>query len=360
MTAKIISNGILRTIAILAGLAGLTWFVLQIQTVIIYIIISAILALISRPFIRFFKLKLKFNNSLSVITTILIYTVLIVILVNLFAPLISKQSENIALLNSEEFKGNIEKLRKEVNDYLILNHIDVLEKTQNIDFLPGIKNIPNVINYILSKLGSFSIGLFSVLFITFFFMQEAKILSKATLVLTPKKHLLHVVRSIETIKDLLSRYFIGLIIQISILFVIYTSLLTIFEIENPIIIAFLCASLNLIPYLGPMMGGVIMFILTTTNNLDLDFRTEILPNTLYIMAGYTIAQLIDNFISQPIIFSRSIKSHPLEIFIVILVFGNLFGVLGMVISIPAYTAIKVIAKEFFNKYKAIKLLTKDF
>lgn len=360
MTAKIISNGILRTIAILAGLAGLTWFVLQIQTVIIYIIISAILALISRPFIRFFKLKLKFNNSLSVITTILIYTVLIVILVNLFAPLISKQSENIALLNSEEFKGNIEKLRKEVNDYLILNHIDVLEKTQNIDFLPGIKNIPNVINFILSKLGSFSIGLFSVLFITFFFMQEAKILSKATLVLTPKKHLLHVVRSIETIKDLLSRYFIGLIIQISILFVIYTSLLTIFEIENPIIIAFLCASLNLIPYLGPMMGGVIMFILTTTNNLDLDFRTEILPNTLYIMAGYTIAQLIDNFISQPIIFSRSIKSHPLEIFIVILVFGNLFGVLGMVISIPAYTAIKVIAKEFFNKYKAIKLLTKDF
>jgi len=360
MTAKIISNGILRTIAILAGLAGLTWFVLQIQTVIIYIIISAILALISRPFIRFFKLKLKFNNSLSVITTILIYTVLIVILVNLFAPLISKQSENIALLNSEEFKGNIEKLRKEVNDYLILNHIDVLEKTQNIDFLPGIKNIPNVINFILSKLGSFSIGLFSVLFITFFFMLEAKILSKATLVLTPKKHLLHVVRSIETIKDLLSRYFIGLIIQISILFVIYTSLLTIFEIENPIIIAFLCASLNLIPYLGPMMGGVIMFILTTTNNLDLDFRTEILPNTLYIMAGYTIAQLIDNFISQPIIFSRSIKSHPLEIFIVILVFGNLFGVLGMVISIPAYTAIKVIAKEFFNKYKAIKLLTKDF
>ncbi|MEN8890105.1 MAG: AI-2E family transporter [Wenyingzhuangia sp.] len=360
MTAKIISNGILRTIAILAGLAGLTWFVLQIQTVIIYIIISAILALISRPFIRFFKQKLKFNNSLSVITTILIYTVLIVILVNLFAPLISKQSENIALLNSEEFKGNIEKLRKEVNDYLILNHIDVLEKTQNIDFLPGIKNIPNVINYILSKLGSFSIGLFSVLFITFFFMLEAKILSKATLVLTPKKHLLHVVRSIETIKDLLSRYFIGLIIQISILFVIYTSLLTIFEIENPIIIAFLCASLNLIPYLGPMMGGVIMFILTTTNNLDLDFRTEILPNTLYIMAGYTIAQLIDNFISQPIIFSRSIKSHPLEIFIVILVFGNLFGVLGMVISIPAYTAIKVIAKEFFNKYKAIKLLTKDF
>ncbi|MEN8805157.1 MAG: AI-2E family transporter [Wenyingzhuangia sp.] len=360
MTAKIISNGILRTIAILAGLAGLTWFVLQIQTVIIYIIISAILALISRPFIRFFKQKLKFNNSLSVITTILIYTVLIVILVNLFAPLISKQSENIALLNSEEFKGNIEKLRKEVNDYLILNHIDVLEKTQNIDFLPGIKNIPNVINFILSKLGSFSIGLFSVLFITFFFMLEAKILSKATLVLTPKKHLLHVVRSIETIKDLLSRYFIGLIIQISILFVIYTSLLTIFEIENPIIIAFLCASLNLIPYLGPMMGGVIMFILTTTNNLDLDFRTEILPNTLYIMAGYTIAQLIDNFISQPIIFSRSIKSHPLEIFIVILVFGNLFGVLGMVISIPAYTAIKVIAKEFFNKYKAIKLLTKDF
>ncbi|MGY5354984.1 AI-2E family transporter [Wenyingzhuangia sp. IMCC45467] len=360
MTAKTLSNGLLRTIAILVGTLGLLWFFVQIQTIIIYILISAVLSLISRPLVRFFKQKLKFKASLAVITTMLIYTLFIGIVINLFAPLISKQSENIALLNSDTFKQNISHISNEVNDYLLLHNIDILEKTKNIDFLPGVKNIPNIINIILAKLGSFSMGLFSVLFITFFFMQDAKILSKGTFILIPKQHIAHAARSMETIKDLLSRYFIGLVIQISVLFCIYTILLTIFNIDNPIIIALLCALFNLIPYIGPLIGAVVMFILATTNNLDLDFQTEILPNTLYIMIGYGIAQLIDNFISQPIIFSKSVKSHPLEIFLVIMIFGSLFGILGMVISIPVYTALKVIAKEFFYKYQAVKILTKDF
>lgn len=360
MTAKIISNGLLRTIAILAGIVGLIWFFIQIQTIIVYILISAVLSLISRPLIRFLKQKLRFKNSLAVIMTILIYSLFIGIMINLFAPLISKQSDNIALLNSDTFKDNITHISGQVNEYLLLHNIDILEKTKNIDFLPGVKNIPNIINIILAKLGSFSMGLFSVLFITFFFMLDAKILSRGTFAFIPKEHIIHAARSIETIKDLLSRYFIGLIIQISVLFCIYAIILTIFDIESPIIIAFLCALFNLIPYIGPLMGAIVMFILATTNNLDLDFQTEILPNTLYIMIGYAAAQLIDNFVSQPIIFSKSVKSHPLEIFLVIMIFGSLFGILGMVISIPMYTALKVIAKEFFNKYKAVKILTKDF
>ncbi len=359
MTAKTLSNGLLRTIAILLGCVALVWFFIQIQTIIVYVIISAILALISRPGIKFLTQKLKLNNTLSVIITIALYGVFITLFFNAFTPLISKQSENISLLNSDEFKNNLEKLSSNVNEFLLSKNINILEKTKNIDFIPSIKNIPNILNVILSKLGSFSMGLFSVLFITFFFMMDAKILSRGTFALIPKTHIFDAARSLDTIKDLLSRYFVGLIIQIGVLFTIYGIVLGIFNIENAIIIAFLCALFNLIPYIGPLIGGLVMFILATTNNLNLDFQTEILPNSLYIMAGYFIAQLIDNFVSQPLIFSKSVKSHPLEIFLVIMIFGSLFGIIGMVISIPAYTAIKVIAKEFFNKYQAVKLLTKD-
>ncbi|NJB81575.1 AI-2E family transporter [Wenyingzhuangia aestuarii] len=360
MTAKTLSNGLLRTLGILVGIIGLLWFFIQIQTIVVYIIISAVLALISRPGVRFLTQKLKFNNTLAVVITILLYSFFTLLVFNAFTPLISKQSENIALLNSDEFKNNIEKLSNEVNDYLLFHNIDILEKTKNIDFLPSLKNIPNILNVILSKIGSFSMGLFSVLFITFFFMLDSRILSRGTYAFIPKVHVLHAARSIETIKDLLSRYFIGLVIQISVLFTIYSIVLSVFNIENAIIIAFLCALFNLIPYIGPLIGGLIMFVLATTSNLDLDFQTQILPNSLYIMGGYLTAQLIDNFVSQPLIFSKSVKSHPLEIFLVIMIFGSLFGIIGMVVSIPAYTAIKVIAKEFFNKYKAVKLLTKDF
>lgn len=360
MTAKTLSNGLLRTLAIITGILALFWFFIQIQTIVVYIIISAVLALISRPLVRFLTRKLQLKSTLSAVIAMGVYFLFIVMLVNAFAPLINKQSENIALLNSDQFKDKIELLSVEINEYLLANNIDILEKTNNIDFLPSIQNIPDILNVILGSIGSFSMGLFSVLFITFFFMSDSKILTKGTFAMIPKKHLYHAARALDNIKGLLSRYFIGLIIQIGVLFVIYGIVLSIFNIENAIIIAFLCALFNLIPYIGPLIGAVIMFVLATTNNLDLDFQTQILPNTLYIMGGYLFAQLIDNFISQPLIFSKSIKSHPLEIFLIILIFGSLFGVIGMVVSIPCYTAIKVIAKEFFNKYYAVKLLTQDF
>lgn len=360
MTAKTLSNGILRTIAILAGILALVWFFIQIKTIIIYIIISAIVALISRPLIRLLTRKLKLNNTLAVVITMVVFGLIISVFFTSFTPLISKQSQNISLLNSDEFKNNIEQLSTKVNEYLLSHNIDILEKTKNIDFLPSIKNIPNILNVILGSLGAFGMGLFSVLFISFFFMLDAKILSRGTFAFIPKQFIIDAARSLDTIKDLLSRYFIGLIIQIGVLFIIYSIVLSVFSIENAIIIAFLCALFNLIPYIGPLIGAIVMFILATTNNLNLDFQTEILPNTMYVMGGYLIAQLVDNFVSQPLIFSKSVKSHPLEIFLVIMIFGSLFGITGMVVSIPAYTALKVIAKEFFNKYQAVKLLTKDF
>ena len=123
------------------------------------------------------------------------------------------------------------------------------------------------------------------------------------------------------IKDLLSRYFVGLIFQILILFVIYTIVLLIFGIDNAIVIAFLCALLNLIPYVGPLVSAFLMIVLTMSSNLGESFSEVILPKTSYVMIGFVIAQLVDNFISQPVIFSKSVKSHPLEIFLVIIISG---------------------------------------
>ena len=124
-------------------------------------------------------------------------------------------------------------------------------------------------------------------------------------------------------------------------------------------IAFLCALLNLIPYIGPLIGGILMLTLTMTNDVQLDFQTQILPKTIYVLIGYIIAQLVDNFFSQPFIFSQSVKSHPLEIFLIIIIGGLLFGIVGMIVAVPAYTALKVILKEFLADNKIVKSLTKD-
>ena len=103
-----------------------------------------------------------------------------------------------------------------------------------------------------------------------------------------------------------------------------------------------------------------MSFLTMTSYLGQDFSSVVIPKTLYVIVGYIIAQLIDNFVSQPYIFSSSLKSHPLEIFLIILTGGILFGISGMILAIPFYTVIKVFVKVFFSHNNIIKKLTKKF
>ena len=135
--------------------------------------------------------------------------------------------------------------------------------------------------------------------------------------------------------------------------------MSVFNIENAFVIAFLCALLNLIPYVGPLIGVFLMMFLTMTSNIGADFSTVILPKTLYVLIGFTIGQIIDNIFSQPYIFSNSVKSHPLEIFIVILAGGTLLGTTGMIVAIPLYTSLKVILKEFLIDNKIVKSMTKN-
>ena len=124
-------------------------------------------------------------------------------------------------------------------------------------------------------------------------------------------------------------------------------------VENSFAIAFICAILNIIPYLGPIISIILMIVLSVTNNLDSFIVNDFIYNSVYLFLGFSLIQLIDNFILQPYIFSSSIKSHPLEVFIVIIFSGILFGILGLIIAIPLYTSLKVVISSFFNFKKMI-------
>lgn len=359
MNSNTITRGILKAIAIIAGVLLLIYFLYKVQSIIIYIAIAAVISLIASPFIQFLKRKLKIPNTLAVIVTMILFLAIFSGLISMFIPLIIKQGENLSLLNIDQLESNIQNLLNQINDYFLAHNIDILNEIKNADLFKNVTAIPNLLNSVIGTVGSLSIGLFSVLFITFFLMKDTHILENSLYVLVSDKSENKLRKSLSTINHLLSRYFIGLVFQITILFVIYTIVLLIFGIENAIVIAFLCAILNLIPYIGPIIGGILMLFLTMSSNLGYDFQTVILPTTIYVMIGYVFAQLIDNFLSQPLIFSKSVKSHPLEIFLVIMIGGILFGVTGMIVAIPTYTAIKVILKAFLSENKIVKSLTKD-
>ena len=296
MNSKIISKGILRALAIILGVIGLGYFLLTIQSVLVYIIIAAIIALIAKPIILFLRKKLKFPNTLAVISTMLLFMTMTLGVTGMFIPLVIEQGESLSLLKTTALEENIGNLITQANDYFESENINILNELQNADIFTSLKTIPNLLNSIVGALGSLSIGLFSVLFISFFFMKDNRLFKNALLTLIPKGSENKFSHSLEKINDLLSRYFIGLVIQISILFFIYTLIFLIVGVSNAVVIAFLCALLNIIPYIGPLISAFLMIVLTMTSGLgqNLDFQTEILPKTIYVMIGFIIAQIGDN------------------------------------------------------------------
>ena len=355
--AKGIVNATLQLSLIFFGI----WLIVELHILLIYICIAFVVSLIGRPIVFFLKSKLKFSNLLAASITLLILIGILAGIISLFIPLIIQQGENLSLLNLEELELNVKKILEEISVHFNLksNFWDSIPTNESLFSNDYLSAIPEFLNQLLSVLGNMTIGMFSVTFISFFLLKDSLLMERGAMLLVNDRDESRLKKSFEKIKDLLSRYFLGLLLQISILLIIYTIILVVFGIQNAFVIAFLCALLNLIPYVGPLIGGVLMIFLSMTSNLDAEFSTVILPKTIYVMIGFSIGQLIDNFFSQPMIFSNSMKSHPLEIFIVILAGGSLMGSVGMIVAIPIYTSIKVMLKEFLSENKIIKSLTHD-
>ena len=362
MNAKEITKGIFWAVLQLLGLCVLVWLLYQLKTLLIYMLIAGVVSLIGRPINHFLMKSLKMRAVLATSISIVLLLGILISLFSLFVPLLVQQGENLSLLDVDLLKANIQTLVEEISAYFQLDNsfwqqqFSVDNLFQNVNF--GL--LPQLLNETLELLGGFTIGLFSVVFILFFFLKDSHLQERIILALVNDNVNDRVEKSIDKTKGLLSRYFLGLLLQISILLVINSLVLSVFAVENAFIIAFLCALLNLIPYLGPIIAAVLMLLLTMSSFIGADFSTVILPKTIYVMIGFFVGQLVDNFFSQPFIFSNSVKSHPLEIFIVILASGSLLGPVGMIIAIPLYTTLKVIAQEFLAENKIVKSLTKNF
>jgi predicted PurR-regulated permease PerM len=363
MTSKELSIGIVKAVAILVASSLVLFFLYQIATVILYCIIAIIISLLLNPLVSFLKLKFKFKNIIAVISSLLIAFLIISGFVLLFVPLLLAQGENLSLLDVNSLEKNYHLLLENITVFLNSYSINTKQLIQSskLSSFATFEFIPNFLNSFLSTLGNFSMGFASVLFITFFLLKEKDVLYLKFERLLPESQKEKVLNSIQDINHLLSRYFLGLLLQLTIIMLLYLIIFIIFGVENAIIIALLCAIFNIVPYVGPLIASVVAGLLIMTSGIGsgADFASETLPTAIYVLIGMSLVQVIDNNFSSPLIFSKSTNSHPLEIFLVILIAGILFGITGMIIAVPFYTSLKVIGKEFLPDNKIIKALTKN-
>jgi predicted PurR-regulated permease PerM len=249
------------------------------------------------------------------------------------------------------------------------NNQSKVQEDQDSDFFEKIRE--NIVYYInpsriqavfsasLSAFGNISIGILSVFFIAFFFLKEQGLFYEMIKTLVPVQYEDQMAHAIDDSSKLLIRYFIGILSQMTIILVYLSVLLKILSIENALLIAFFAAMTNVIPYIGPIIGFAIGFVITVSSSLEVSFYNELLPQIIKLGIAFGSMQLIDNFILQPTIFSKSVKAHPLEIFLIVMIGAKIGGILGMVVAIPFYTVFRVLAKVFLSEFKIIQQLTKN-
>ncbi len=360
-SAKAITVGLLRALAVLVGIITLLWFLYQIQALILYIGLALVLSLIGRLVVLFLKTKLKFGNTFASVITLLLIIATFSLIMSIFVPIIIEQGKHISKIDFEQVKDDLNELNVQASDYLGVDHFQLVEAIKRTSYVQNmdVEIIPSFVDIFFDNIASTVIGIFSVLFISFFLLKDESLIARSALVFAKKENEVKFKRILLKIKELLSRYFIGLFLQIFILALFYSVLLLYLDVDDAVAVALICAFLNIVPYLGPLIGWGLMLLVIISNNLGADFSSGLLPLLSIATGGYAIAQLFDNFISQPVIFGHSVRSHPLEIFLVIVIAGFVFGIPGMILAIPTYTALKVIAQEFLSEYKIVKRLTRN-
>lgn len=336
--------------------------------IIAYLCIAAVITLIGRPIMDLlYKVKIRRFSIPPVMASVITLGSIIgifILLFSLFIPTLAEQTLKLQeAVDVSDVENGLTGPISSIESWILSNNLaapdfELLPYLQEAmgGFLQSIQ-ISGLASEILGITGSLFIGLFSVAFISFFMLKERQIGRNMIQALLPDDIEEKVDEIMVTIRKLLSRYFIGVLIEVLLVGGLIAIGLGILGVENAAVIGFFAGLFNVIPYVGPIIGGIIGLAFTVIGSLELDFYTEILPLMGKVFAVFAVVQMLDNFVFQPFIYSSSVKAHPLEIFIVILMGANLAGIGGMILAIPVYTILRVIAAEFFSQFEVVRTIT---
>ncbi len=350
----------LVTIIIIAAVLGIVWYL---SSVVAYILIAAVLAIIGRPLVKYLtKIKVgrwQLSRTMAASITLVVMWIVIGTLGIIFVPLVIGKVDELLALDwnglAESLKTPLTEFENSVNQFFSKPVIDVVKLIEGT--FSGIinKDMLTTFSNVASSVVSVAIGMFSVTFITFFFLRDEGLFYKIVAMFFSERIRDNIYHAIDSITALLTRYFGGLLFESTILMVVISVAMMLFgmKFSNALITGLIMGVMNLIPYAGPVMGcmmSVVMGIITPIDG-NIGYTVTVITGT--IMA----VKLIDDFIIQPTLYSERVNAHPLEIFIVILISGHIGGVLGMLLAIPLYTVARVIAREFFSEYGVVRRLT---
>jgi predicted PurR-regulated permease PerM len=350
----------IATAVVVALILALVWYL---RSVVLYILLAAVLGIVGRPLVdRICRVKLKewqVPRTLGASITLMLMWVVIGGLGLLFIPLVVGKINELLTI---DWNGFARSMREPLAEFE--NSINELFPTPVIDIVKILEemfsqlfngDILSAFTNVASSMASVAIAAFSVTFITFFFLRDDGLFYKIVAIFFPERFQRNIYHALDSITSLLARYFGGLMFESTVLMVVISVAMLLFGMKpsNALVTGLIMGIMNLVPYAGPVIGCFISMAMGIITPIDGDMGYT----ALIIASTILVVKIIDDFIIQPTLYSERVNAHPLEIFIVILISGHIGGVVGMLLAIPLYTVMRVIAREFFSEYGVVRRLT---
>lgn len=351
-------------VAIAAAVLFLVWYF---SSIVIYILVSAILAIMGRPLVSHLEQlhirRVRFPRWLAALITLVVIWALFAGIFTFIGPLIFHKIYQLSTVDFGTVIEGIEEPLARMQHYI--NNLFAMPDSKfslTESLVSSLKSIVDyeTINRAFSSIVHLAmetiITIFSISFITFFFMKEDGLFYSMVSSLFPSRYQSNVEHALDSVTNLLSRYFTGLLTESLILTTVISLTMMAFgmKAEDAFFIGAIMGVMNVVPYAGPLIGGIIavfMGVVTPIQGMTVGHTMFVIAGSLLVIKGF------DDFVLQPTIYSGRVKAHPLEIFIVILIAGYLAGIIGMLLAIPSYTVIRVFAKEFFSEVSLVRKLT---
>ncbi len=338
--------GIIFIATLLVKEWGILKFVMTILKVATPFFIGFVIAWLFNPLVV--KLENRgWNRAVASMVIFLVFILIIFAFFSMLIPTIYTQLNDLIASLPGIFNSLKNWITNFLNNFNSSDMVDVASIEANIfksmeDLGTNITtNLPsmimNIVGVVFSGLGTMAISLVVGLYLLFDFNNATDHLLKYI----PKTHKYEIETLINQIGEELRKCVRGTLTIACMVFVCDSLGFALAGLKAPILFGLLCGITDLIPYIGPYIGGAAAVIVGFSQN----------PMTgIIVLSVAVIVQLIENYVLQPVVMSKTVELHPVTIIIGLLIFGHFFGIIGMILAMPIMSLIKVVYRFFATKY----------
>lgn len=352
-------NNSKSVIALVAGLgliAFVGWFF---SDILVYMFVSFVLSLLGTPLVRMLSnIRIggrKFPKSLAAAITLVVIVACVALIFYLVIPAIVNE---VAYLTTIDFSSVGASIEKWLNGFdKLFRKYGLIQRNQHVFDLLNAEweafvrkvSMSGIVSGTASFIVSLFVALFSILFMTFFSLKDHKIFFKMVRSWLPNRYQKNFDNILGATGRQVSAYFRGVLLEMFIVGTLEFIVCLVLKVPNALLIGVIGGCLNIIPYVGTIIAVALSVLVGMTSLVPLSPELPVyLVTAGKIAAAFLVAKVIDDFVLQPYIYGRQTHSHPLEIFIVILMAGYLGGVFAMIFAVPAYTLLRIVVNEFFG------------